>query len=98
MNTGTLAQINELASERSRLYGLAGTGGADADARHRIVEIGSELEALWEHRRQEKAARRDGIDLLVDREYERIYGSGYEDAVRPVPVAEAEEETAVLAA
>ena len=98
MNTGTLAQINELASERSRLYRLVGTGGADADVGHRIFEIGSELETLWEHRRQEKAARRDGIDLLVDREYERIYGDGYDDAVRPVPVAEAEEETAAIAA
>ena len=88
MGAVTLERINSLASERERLYQLAGNGAANVSARGRIAEIGRELEGLWESRRSQMARHRHGIDLLVEREYARIYGSDYEDAVRPATVGE----------
>jgi len=47
--------------------------------RSRIEQIDGELDLLWEQRRRERAGRRDGIDLLVHRAYERTYGADYEE-------------------
>ncbi len=98
MGAVTLERINSLASERERLYQLAGNGAANGSARGRIVEIGRELEGLWQSRRSQMAGHRHGIDLLVEREYERIYGSDYEDAISPPAVGEPEDELVTLAA
>jgi hypothetical protein len=98
MVNATIDRINQLASERSRLYRQAGSARRDTSVRERIAEITNELQTLWEARRHERAGRRDGIDLLVDLEYERIYGSGYEEVVRPSPVADEEHVVAVVAA
>ncbi len=95
----TIDRINELSEERSRLFRLAGNGRrGDAEVLRRIQQISQELEHLWELRRQERAGRRDGIDLLVDRAYEAAYGSAYEDAVSPARVAEPEGEKLAVAA
>ncbi len=98
MSAVTTQTINELASERSQLYRLAGNGLADAAARKRITEITGQLTELWEARRQAMAGHRYGIDLLVEQEYARIYGKAFEDAVKPAAVAEAEDEPVALAA
>ncbi len=89
-STATLEQINQLTAERFQMYRLAGRGAAGARIRLRIAEISLELGGLWDERRRERAGRLDGIDQLVDREYRRIYGPGYEEVVRPPAVAEAE--------
>ena len=99
MAVTTMGRINQLAEERSRLYRQASNGRrADPTLRQRLLEINRELDALWDQRRQERTGRREGIDLLVDQEYERLYGHDYEDAIKPLHVDDAEEETAVLAA
>jgi hypothetical protein len=86
----TIDRINQLSSERTRLYSRAGNGRrGDTALLQRIHEIDAELKALWQRRRQERAGRPEGIDLLVERSYEQAYGRGFDDAVAPVPVAEA---------
>lgn len=90
-STAILEQINEVTAERARLYGLAGRAAAHARNRVRIAEISQELNKLWDDRRRERAGRLDGIDQLVDQEYRRIYGTTYEEVVRPPAVAEAED-------
>ena len=86
----TIDRINQLSAERSRLY-LEATNGhrGDPDVLARVHAIDAELPRLWEIRRQEKARRRDDIDLLVDLAYAQTYGGSYEDAVSPPKVAEA---------
>ena len=44
------------------------------------------------------AGRLDGIDLLIDRSYAKLYGSNYQDAVAPPSVSEAEDEVVALVA
>jgi len=71
----TIERINELAAERVRLFGKATNGQrGDQDLRVRISVIAAELERLWDQRRLEKAGRADGIDRLIDRQYEGLYG------------------------
>ena len=87
--TTTIDRINELSAERGRLFRQAGNGRrGDAEVLRRIKEVSEEIGRLWEERRAERAGRRDGIDLLVDRAYQDAYGRGYEEAVFPTPVAE----------
>lgn len=87
-----MERINELSAERGRLYRLAGNGRrGDAEILRQIKAISDEIDRLWEQRRAERAGRREGIDLLVDRVYQRAYGKDYEEAVFPTPVAEPED-------
>lgn len=99
MATTIMDRINQLSAERSTLYRLAANGHrADPNVRLRVAQVSRELDALWERRRQERAGRREGIDLLVDRAYERLYGPGFADAVAPPHVSEGEDEALTLAA
>lgn len=85
----TIERINRLSAERARLYLEAANGQrGDRDVLARVHELDAELQGLWNVRRQEKARRRDVIDVLIDRAYEQTYGSRYEDAVAPPTVAE----------
>ena len=85
----TIDRINQLSAERSRLYREATNGHrGDPDVLARVHALDAELQRLWEIRRQEKARRRDVIDVLVDQAYEQTYGRNYEDAVSPPRVAE----------
>ena len=97
-NTAILEQINQVTAERARLYGLADRGAAHASNRLRIAEISQELSNLWDDRRRERTGHLDGIDLLIDQEYRRIYGSAYDEVVRPPAVAEAEDGVPTLMA
>ncbi len=99
MTTTTIDRLNQLSAERSKLYRLASNGHrGDPDIRRRTDEITHELEILWERRRQERAGRLEGIDLLVARAYERLYGSDFDGAVAPLRVGSTEDEAATLAA
>jgi hypothetical protein len=99
MTTTTIDQINRLSAERSQLYRQAGNGHrGDPDVRRRIESLTQDLGILWEQRRQERAGRREGIDLLVDRAYERLYGSDFDDAVAPPRVNATEDEALTVAA
>ena len=86
---GTIERINQLSAERARLY-LEATNGhrGDPNVLARVHELDAELQRLWDVRRQEKARRRDVIDVLIDRAYAQAYGRRYEDAVVPPKVAE----------
>ena len=85
----TIDRINQLSAERARLYREATNGHrGDPEVLVRLHVLDAEIERLWELRRRERAGRRDGIDLLVDRAYEQAYGRRYEDAVSPPKVAE----------
>ncbi len=91
-------RINQLSAERAKLYRLASNGHrGDEEVHLRIREMSGQIESLWEQRRQERAGTKEGIDLIVQRSYERTYGRGFEDAVAPPRVSE-EEEAAVRAA
>ena len=94
----TMEMIGRLTTERSALYQNASTGAGDQGVRQRVREIASELEGLWNLRRQERAGTREGIDLLVHNVYQRLYGPTYESVVRPPAVAEAEDEVKGVAA
>jgi hypothetical protein len=95
----TIDRINQLSSERATLYAQASNGGRAAKAvLGRVHEIDAELASLWALRRQEKATRRDGIDLIVDRAYALVYGGDYENAVSPAPVSEPADERVAVAA
>jgi len=95
----TIDRINQLSSERATLYAQASNGRrGDKTIPRRIHEIDAELQSLWEQRRQEKAHRRDGIDLLVDRAYAKVYGRDFENAVSPAPVSEPADERVAAAA
>lgn len=95
----TMERINQLSAERSRLFGQASNGRrGDPKVLLSIHQLDLELERLWDERRRERAGRRDGIDLLVDRAYEETYGSDYEEAVSPLPVAETAETRLPVAA
>jgi len=95
METKTLERINELTSERAELFRRAGVGRAgDRTIMTRVHELDSELEELWELRRRERIGTMEGIDLVVETEYERIYGKDY----RPLPVAEPDDHKKRVAA
>ena len=95
----TIDRINQLSSERTTLYAQASNGRrGNKTILRRIHEIDAELRPLWERRRQEKAHRRDGIDLLVDRAYAKVYGRDFENAVSPLPVSEPSDERVAAAA
>ncbi|MDP3769307.1 MAG: DUF2630 family protein [Dehalococcoidia bacterium] len=86
----TIDRINQLSTERSRLYREASNGRrGDPDVIARLRVLDAELQRLWDVRRQERAGRREGIDLLVDRAYADRYGRNYEEAVSPSTVGEA---------
>jgi len=99
VSTSTIDRINQLSAERSRLFLQAGNGRrGDSKVLLRIHQISAELERLWDERRRERAGRRDGIDLLVDRAYQETYGRDFEDAVSPPAVSEADEGRTVAVA
>ena len=97
MTTLTMKRINSLSSKRADLYRTALDGGG-ADVRRKIKDVTAELNELWDRRRQERIGRLEGIDLLIDRSYAKLYGSNYQDAVAPPSVSEAEDEVVALVA
>ena len=93
----TLERIDELTNERSRLYRLAlDSAKGDVEVKRRISEISDELNELWDLRRRERVGKLEGIDLLVEQSYARIYGENFETAVAPVTVED--EHTVAVAA
>ena len=95
----TIDRINQLSAERATLFSLASNGHrGDPRVRQQIVQIGGELESLWNVRRQERAGHLEGIDLLVDRSYRQLYGRDYDDAVAPPLVGPEEEHAVAIAA
>ena len=97
--TTTMNSINQLTRERLELYRQASNGHrGDADVLRRIQAIDRELKELWERRRHERAGRVEGIDAVIDAAYRSTYGRSYEEAYRPLPVAEAADETVPVAA
>ncbi len=96
----TIQRINQLSAERSQLYGLAARERrGDPTVRGRTEQIGREIEALWSERRRQRVGRPEGIDRLIDRAYERVYGQGYDDTVAQHRVdATDEDEAAGVAA
>jgi hypothetical protein len=87
MAADTLNRINKLCRERSELYRGNGRCRLRGSAlRARVAAIDGELRMLWERRRRERVGRLEGIDLLIHRVYEGLYGPSY-DAV-PIPVCE----------
>ena len=97
MTTLTMERINGLSVKRAELYRTALSGGG-ADIRQRIKGLTAELDELWDRRREERVGRLEGIDLLVDQSYARVYGKSYQDAVAPPSVSEAEDEVVALVA
>lgn len=97
MATLTMERINSLSAKRAELYRTALSGGG-ADIRQRIKDVTAELDELWDRRREERVGRLEGIDLLVERSYARVYGSNFQDAVAPPSVSEAEDEVVALVA
>lgn len=97
MAANVLNRINRLSAERTELYRRAGNGRLSGSAlRRRIDELDGELEALWEQRRRERAGRLEGIDLLLHRAYESLYGKDFD--MIPIPVSGEGEPTARQAA
>lgn len=95
----TLERINQLSAERTRLYRHAAAEEPACPRRvQRLHEVVRELEELWERRRRERAGRREGVDLLVDRAYARAYGEGYDDPISPSSEGQGSREGAMLAA
>jgi hypothetical protein len=89
MATEIMDRINQLNAERAELFRQAGAGrSGDRTIMTRVHDIDSELQELWEERRRERIGRLEGIDLVVEQEYERVYGPDY----RPMPVVETAEE------
>lgn len=97
--TTTMERINQLSQERSLLIRQLSNGRrGDPALTERLHEVERELARLWEVRRRERAGRREGIDLVVEQAYRRIYGEDYEEAFGPVPVSTPEDEKALAAA
>ncbi len=91
----TIDRIDQLSSERSRLYGIAlNARRGDQELTQHIHEITTELDQLWDLRRRERVGQLDGIDLLVEKSYAEVYGKDYRDVVAPPAV---EEEGAAVA-
>lgn len=94
----TMERIDRLSDERSRLYRSAVSSRRGApNLKERIAKITGELDQLWELRRRERIGRLDGIDLLVESAYARIYGDDYRDAIAPAAVEEAPDAMALVA-
>jgi len=71
----TLERINQLAAERARLFRAAGNGErGDATVMTKVAILDGELDRLWAQRRAERAGRAEGIDRLIERQYEGLYG------------------------
>ena len=99
MATATIDRINDLSGKRSRLYSAAGSGRATkSGVLQRIGALTSELDELWELRRAERAGRREGVDLLIERSYQQLYGRNVDDVISPPSVADAEHQKVPLAA
>ncbi len=95
----SLEHINQLTQERTKLYRLQDGKRRNPAFRSIIAKITGELEALWNRRRQERAGKREGIDLLIERSYESAYGPDFEDAVSPAAVeSDGDDVAAMLAA
>lgn len=94
----SLERINQLTQERSQLYRLQDGQRRSPAFRSLITKIGSELSALWDQRREERAGQRERIDLLIERSYERAYGTDFDDAVSPVAVESEVDDVAVTVA
>lgn len=82
----SLERISQLTQERSQLYRAQDGQRRNPAFRSLIARISGELDALWNRRRTERAGQREGIDLLIERSYERAYGPGFDDAVAPAAV------------
>ncbi len=94
----TIERIGQLSNERTRLYQIAlASRRGDAELKQRAAEITGELDQLWDLRRRERVGQLDGIDLLVERSYARIYGDDYRDAVAPPAVEEEGQAIALVA-
>lgn len=94
----TKERIDQLSEERSRLYRFApASRRRDTELKQRVAEITDELNQLWDLRRRERIGRLDGIDLLVERSYARIYGDDYRDVVAPAAVEEEGQQIALVA-
>jgi hypothetical protein len=89
VTTTTLERINALNRERFSL--LQGGARKDTARTRRIEEIKGELDTLWDERRREQAVELQGIDRVIDAAYERVYGTGYREAVAPTLVADSGE-------
>jgi len=99
MATTTIDRINQLSAERSRLYGEASNGHrGDPEVIARLHILDGELQRLWNVRRQERAGRIEGIDLLVESMYRERYGKNYEEVLSPSTVGEPEDRRLVRAA
>lgn len=96
MATTTLERINDLTEERRHLYSAASNG--KGSLQQRIGELSQKLDSLWDARRTERAGRKEGIDLMIERSYQQIYGENFADAVAPPAVSEAEDRKVALAA
>ncbi len=94
----TIQRIDQLSDKRSRLYRLAlDSRRGDRELTLHIKEITAELDQLWDLRRRERVGQLDGIDLLVERSYAKVYGDDYRDAVAPVAVEEEGQAVALVA-
>ena len=94
----TKERIDQLSEERSRLYRFApASRRRDTELKQRVAEITDELNPLWDLRRRERIGRLDGIDLLVERSYARVYGDDYRDVVAPAAVEEEGQQIALVA-
>ena len=94
----TNERIDQLSEERSRLYRFApASRRRDTELKQRVAEITDELNQLWDLRRRGRIGRLDGIDLLVERSYARVYGDDYRDVVAPAAVEEEGQQIALVA-
>ncbi len=94
----TIERIDQLSNERTRLYQIAlASRRGDVELKQRVAELTGELDQLWDLRRRERVGQLDGIDLLVERSYARIYGDDYRDAVSPPAVEEEGQAIALVA-
>lgn len=85
MNTDLSDEIDQLSGERALLYRETANGRhGDRQAIARIQEISRALEALWAQRRQQRAGRLEGIELMVDRAYASVYGEHYDHSEGPL--------------
>ena len=94
----TIERIDKLSNERSRLYRIAlESRRGDMELKQRVAKITGELDQLWDLRRRERVGRLDGIDLLVERSYARIYGDDFRDVVAPAAVEDEGQQIALVA-
>jgi hypothetical protein len=83
MTNDTMARINELTARRASLYREAPGRLSAAELRARAGELTRQIEELWDRRRQERAGRLGGIDLLVEASYREAYGPRFDEAAAP---------------